>query len=285
MRAFDQIAVGFDASERGRDALLLGELLARTMDAELVAMRVDDDAGEGTEAALDEELSSALEASGVWRRARVLGGRSPAKALAHEIEGDPRLGLLALGSTHRAGFGRVVPGGTAERLLRGAACSIAVAPRGYAEASPEPLAERLRVVAVGYDASPEAAAALALAAAITQAAEATIRVISVGPPSPGVSEPMASTPAPGPTFDLQSRLHEAVAALPEELRALPIHERGSAARLLLDHAEEGVDLLVMGSRGHGTLGTALLGATSSLVIGDAPCPVVVVPRPALEQPS
>lgn len=287
MRALDQIAVGYDASERGRDALALGELLARTVGGELVAVRVDDEAAHDPEAEtrLEAELAGALAGSGVRCRARLVGGRSAAKALAELVEADPAIGALAVGSTHRAGFGRVLPGSTAERLLRGARCSIAVAPHGYARASEGPLAERLRVVAVGYDASPEAEAALALAAAVTAAAEATIRVIAIGAPAAGVPDVATSPPAGTPGIDLQSRLHDAVAALPDELRALPIHEKGIPARRLLDHADEGVDLLVMGSRGHGPLGAALLGATSSVVLGDAPCPVIVVPRPALDAES
>ncbi len=42
----------------------------------------------------------------------------------------------------------------------------------------------------------------------------------------------------------------------------------------------GVDLLVVGSRGHGTIERFLLGSTSSALIEKAPCPVLVVPRPA-----
>ena len=42
----------------------------------------------------------------------------------------------------------------------------------------------------------------------------------------------------------------------------------------------GVDLLVVGSRGHGTIERVLLGSTSSALIEKAPCPVLVVPRPA-----
>lgn len=37
------------------------------------------------------------------------------------------------------------------------------------------------------------------------------------------------------------------------------------------------ELLVVGSRGHGSLRAALLGSTSHALAGDAPCPVVVVP--------
>jgi nucleotide-binding universal stress UspA family protein len=42
----------------------------------------------------------------------------------------------------------------------------------------------------------------------------------------------------------------------------------------------GVDLLVLGSRGFGPVMRLLIGSVSSRVIREAPCPVLVVPRPA-----
>jgi Universal stress protein family len=56
--------------------------------------------------------------------------------------------------------------------------------------------------------------------------------------------------------------------------------RGLVVRVEPGLCQEGVDLLVMGSRGHGPLGSVLLGSTATDVIAAAPSPVVVVPRPA-----
>jgi len=44
-------------------------------------------------------------------------------------------------------------------------------------------------------------------------------------------------------------------------------------------ADLDADLLVVGSRGRGTVKAALLGSTSHALVADAPCPVVVVPSP------
>jgi len=51
--------------------------------------------------------------------------------------------------------------------------------------------------------------------------------------------------------------------------------RGNAANVLLD-AARGAELLVVGSRGHGGLVTALLGSVSGQCVHHATCPVVVV---------
>ncbi len=290
MRDLTEIAVGFDASPQGLDGLRLGELLARTVGVQLLVVRVQTGRGgndSGGEAELESDLAQALAGSTVSRRARLVRRRSPDKALAELAAAEPAIGLIALGSTHRAGIGRVLPGGVAEHLLAGAPCSIAVAPRGYGGSSPPEPADPPRVIAVGYDGSPESEAALELARSLAEAAEATVRVIAVGQPQAAAWDAgqTAAGAAAAPALDLQSRLHEAVARLPSELRALPIYERGMAARHLLEHAEEGVDLLIMGSRGHGPLGATLLGSTTRVVFDACPCPVVVVPRPAIAPPS
>jgi nucleotide-binding universal stress UspA family protein len=285
MRAWDRVVVGYEAAEPGRDALVLGELLARTVGGELVAARVDTD-GEGAqaEAELSRELSLDLEASSVPFSAVAARGRSPWHALLELVEGDRRAGLIVLGSTHRSGIGRVLPGGTAEHLLAGAPASVAVAPRGYAATAAgdkAPLADDLRVLAAGFDGTHEGKAALALAAELAEVAGATLRVITVGAHGPPAPEPDQSPASAATGLDLQEALHVAVAALPDQLRALPIYSRGDPARVVLELAGIGVDLLIVGSRGRGPVGSVLLGSTSSAVIASSPCPVVVVPRPAL----
>lgn len=288
MRAWTRIVVGYKASAEGRDALALGELLARTAGSGLLAVRVQSRHDQQDRPATDEleaELADALSTSSVGFRALVRANAAAPRALLDLAAAEADIGLIVLGSTHRAGIGRVMPGGAAERLLAGAPCSIAVAPRGYADSAPadanEPLADDLRVLAVGFDGSAEGKAALGLASTLAVAAGATLRVIAVGPRASVAAglNPPASVGAP--IVDLQAKLHEVVAALPEDLRALPVYEQGEAAHTLLERAEEGVDLLVIGSRGHGPVSSVLLGSTSSAVIAASPCPVVVVPRPAL----
>lgn len=289
MRDLNRIAVGFDASDQALDALILGEMLARTTGAELIAVRVepgsDGDRHDAAEQRVAADLERELADSSVRRQALVIDDRAAAKALTALAARDPQIGLVALGSTHRAGLGRVLPGGVAEQMLSGAPCSIAVAPKGYAlrDGSSSP-ADDLRVIAVGFDGSRESEAALELATKIARAAEATMRVITIGRPvqvATGAGFGGAGVAAL-PRVDLQNTLHDIVASIPADLRSLSIYERGEPAPKLLARAEQGVDLLVMGSRGHGPLGGALLGTTSRAVLADSPCPVVIVGRPALE---
>jgi len=104
-------------------------------------------------------------------------------------------------------------------------------------------------------------------------------VIGVMTPVPPMGAAAAAQAGAEAGPDFQTRLHRAVAELEPELRALPVIEKGDPVQKLLDAAEMGVDLLVLGSRGFGPMLRLLIGSVSSRVIRGAPCPVLVVPRP------
>lgn len=283
MQRMEAVLVGFDETPAGRDALALGELLARTCSAELIVARVTKGDDAATADRLAAELGEALPDPAVAISPVALRAKTPWHGLQQIAHDDPRIAAITLGSTHRGGIGRVLPGGTAEHLLGGLPCAMAVAPSGYAGEPGAALAhEELRVLEVGYDGSAGSEVALELAGAVAKGAGATLRVITVG--RPPLVDPAESLAPPPPGGDLQSRLHEAVAALDPCLRALPIYEHGDPAIRLLDRSEEGIDMLVVGSSAVGRLGTVVLGSTSRTLIECAPCPVMVAPRPP-EAPS
>lgn len=66
------------------------------------------------------------------------------------------------------------------------------------------------------------------------------------------------------------------AGLPEETE-LRVEIGDTAAKAREVAAETGAALVVIGSRGRGTVRGAVLGSVSSELAGTAPCPVVVVP--------
>ncbi len=55
---------------------------------------------------------------------------------------------------------------------------------------------------------------------------------------------------------------------------------GGAAHALLSRAQ-GADLLVVGSRGRGGFTDLMLGSVSTACVHHAPCPVAVIPKPAV----
>jgi nucleotide-binding universal stress UspA family protein len=246
---YPKVVVGYLENERGEDARVLAERIVERDGGELKIVHV--------------EKGSPADAL---------------QALAESGEAD----LIVLGSTHHAHFGSVSPGSVAEHLLHGARCRLMIAPKGYGDADHSQ--DRLRIAAVGFNGMAESYAALDEAARLAAKFGGSMRVIAVATPVPGMGAAAAAQAgaeagaeaAP----DFQTQLYDAVAELSPELRALPVFERGDPAQKLLEDAEVGVDLLVLGSRGFGPVMRLLIGSVSSRVIREAPCPVLVVPRPA-----
>jgi nucleotide-binding universal stress UspA family protein len=289
-----KVIVGYDGSQEARDALALGRLLTERSDGRLIlaaVLPVKEEAigREGYEAALREDSERLFgpvlpELSGLEVKTRVAGDQPPAEALRALAE-DEDADAIVLGSTHRGPLGRIYPGSVAERLLHGARCAVAVAPRGFASRSDgEP-----RVFAVAFDGSAESHMALQVASGLAEAAEATLRVVAVHEPftatTAGVA-PMGVTDVGSATQRdaMRDRLDDAVAELPPRLRARALLLTGPAAEELLKETELGVDLLIMGSHGRGPLGRVLLGGVSATVMRSAPCPVLVMPRSAAREP-
>jgi nucleotide-binding universal stress UspA family protein len=241
---YKQVVAGYEENDRGEDARVLAERIVERDGGELKVIHV--------------------EKGSPW---------DALQALAEKGEAD----LIVLGSTHHAALGSVAPGAVAEHLLHGARCRLVIAPKGYAEQDHSQ--DRLRVVAVGYDGMAESQAALDEAATLARKFGASMRVIGVMTPVPPMGAVAAAQAGGEAGPDFQTRLHQAVAELEPELRALPVIERGDPVAKLIDHAEMGVDLLVLGSRGFGPVMRLLIGSVSSRVIRGAACPVLVVPRP------
>jgi nucleotide-binding universal stress UspA family protein len=81
--------------------------------------------------------------------------------------------------------------------------------------------------------------------------------------------------------DARQVLGEALSAAGTEpgIPVLPLVTEGYPADVLL-HAAKGADLLVLGSRGHGGVTSALLGSVSLHCVLHAHCPVLVLREPA-----
>jgi nucleotide-binding universal stress UspA family protein len=242
---YPKVVVGYLENERGEDARVLAERIVERDGGELKVVHVEKGSPADT-----------------------------LQALAESGQAD----LVVLGSTHHAHVGSVAPGSVAEHLLHGARCRLVIAPKGYAEGDHSQ--DRLRVAAVGFDGMAESYAALDEAARLATKFGGSLRVIGVATPVPAMGAAAAAQAGAEAGPDFQTQLNSAVAQLPEELRALPVYVRGDPVQKLLEAAEMGVDLLVLGSRGFGPVMRLLIGSVSSRVIREAPCPVLVVPRPA-----
>ncbi len=202
---------------------------------------------------------------------------SPAHAL-HDLAEAEGAEIVVLGSTHTGRAGRVMPGSTAERLLHGAPCAIAVVPEGYREHS-QPQIDH---IGVAYNGTDEAKAAVAAAAKAATALGAELTVIGV------IEADLYGSPAMagGPSYNLlrkdiegqiRSDLESVVADLPEGVRGVVACLEGDPAERLIVASEQ-LELLIIGSRGYGPLRAVLAGGVSGRVIRGSHCPVIVVPR-------
>jgi nucleotide-binding universal stress UspA family protein len=287
--AWEKVVVGFDAQEASLDALRLGAELAAATGAGLhVAVvlprgnnpferaiaggRISDELDETLFKAVAQQLGDA----GVTRASLEggLSGRSAARAL-HEYAEAEDAGLIVVGSSHRGGLGRVLPGSVGESLLRGAPCAVAVAPRGYAERERAPLG----LVGVAFDGSEEAELALTTAQQLAAALGARLRVIAVVPEL--IAYELAASQMDRllglQRAEYSGILDEAVSAAGDETEVEPVLEEGDPAVQLAAQGAE-LDLLLIGSRGYGPVRGALLGAISTAVLRTSPCPVLVTPR-------
>ncbi len=115
------------------------------------------------------------------------GGGSPAWVMSDYAERG-EVDLIVVGSPHRGKLGRVFLGSVASSLLHGAACPVAVAPRGYATEDHE---LPLRMIAVAYDGTRESRIALQRAETLALALGASLRLLTV-------VRPPRATPYPAP---------------------------------------------------------------------------------------
>lgn len=137
-------------------------------------------------------------------------------------------------------------------------------------------------IVVGVDGSEGALGALRWAAAEAERWEASVVAVQAWEFTPLI----VATEAP---IDLAELRRETAQLLDEHVRATFGDREATVerrvveelpARAILDAADEGADLIVMGSRGRGGLKGLLLGSVSQKVVHHAPCPVVVVPGPS-----
>lgn len=137
-------------------------------------------------------------------------------------------------------------------------------------------------ILVAYDGSPDARRALEWAADESLRAHAPIQVLVVNevpPPAWGDAAGMAVV-TEGFVLDSSALLDEAKTFLAEAGVSTPtIQQRSGHVVGELLRAAASASAVVIGSRGHGRAGEALLGSVSQHIARHATCPVVVVREP------
>jgi nucleotide-binding universal stress UspA family protein len=183
--------------------------------------------------------------------------------------------LVVVGCSPRRGPGRVSIGRTAGRLLQGAPCAVAIAPAGLRET------ERFRHVAIAYDGTPEARAALDAGYRIAAGHGSAVTILYALDDRPPAG-PNAGAAAPPGDDALRVHAHqlldEAAGEAPAGVNPRTLLLRGVPGGVIPAACDGIVDLLVAGSRGYGPMQRALLGSVSEALADGATQPVLVLPR-------
>lgn len=225
---------------------------------------------EQTAHATIDDLAAGLEPSIDVPVIRTVGQGGAASVL---LEAARHAQLLIVGSRGRGGFARLVLGSTSTQCATHSSVPVAVVPSA---SSLEPVAS----IVVGFDGSPNSIEGLRWANAFA-APGSTIDCVSVWDTAPiavGTDRfffPEASGLA-------EERYEHLVMRTIHDVRRDDIEVRHTFVdgqpRTILAEFAAARDMLVVGARGHGALGAAVLGSVSTWLLHHAPGPIVVVPH-------
>jgi nucleotide-binding universal stress UspA family protein len=285
------IVVGVDGSERSHDALVLAGVLAQVLGRGLLIAHVhpyrdlssllSDGEYEGLVREVAESTlvqSEKAMPDDVEREMRLVEERSPAGGLDRAAQESDAF-LVVVGSSHRAGLGKVLPGAVGDRLLSGSSVPVAVAPHGYATRTDAP---EIAAIGCGFDGSAEARHALEQATTLARAASAKLRILGVHSAA-AFGHVTASGAFQMESINqalhrqLQEEVESAAQGLPDDVERTASVVDGDPVQVLVEQSGE-MDLLVLGSRGYGPLRSVLVGSVSSRVVEQSSCPVLVAPR-------
>jgi nucleotide-binding universal stress UspA family protein len=290
------IVAGYEGAAPGDDALALGAGLARATGDRLLVVSVYPEESPIGIGRVDaewvaymreqaEEISGCardfLAPRGVEAEFRVLGSGSAAHGL-DDVAAAEDASMIVVGSANRTARRRISPGSTGERLLHGAVCPVAVAPRGLRDRPGELPLER---IGVAYVDTPESREALAIGGDLAARTGAALRLFTVVAPRAEVFSPVIGRDAEEAFLarlreGAREALDSALGSLPDAVDASSELLEGDVVDELAALDEREVDVLVCGSRGYGPVRRVLLGGVSRRLIRRAACPLVVVPRSA-----
>ncbi|AGZ43259.1 universal stress protein [Actinoplanes friuliensis] len=282
------VIVGVDGGESGADALVLARWTAQTLDAPLVVAvvhpapsalgsgRVDAewiaDRHRAAEAVLDGARTVLAGATGEVTY-RVVASTSAAHGL-HDLAEELKAEVIVVGSGRAGPRHRLFAGSTAERLLAGSVCPVAVAPAAM-ETPPGAVGR----IGVAYVDTPDGRAALDMAARLAARTGSPLRLYTVVAEADATLPFLVGQDAEHAFLETARETYElslSRAAASVDVEADWEVRAGDVLESLADLDE--VDVLFCGSRGYGPARRVLLGGVSARLVRRARRPVVVVPR-------
>lgn len=278
---FLTVIVGVDGAAGGRDAHDLVRQLAPDA-AHLILASVDLSdplgprmAGGAIRADAERQAAAFSEearAAGPEVVVRVASAGSVADGLAEEAR---RCGadLIVVGSSQRGRGMRVLLGDDTRDILHQAPCSVAVAPKGFAERS----SSAITALGVGYGTDAASERAIEVAQQL-KPPDGSLRLTQVTRPSLFAVNPLIAVVLDSArTANASERL-----ATLEGFDTRNVHY-GSVRDGLLELAHR-VDLLVIGLHRRSAIGRLLRASTADALLRELPCPLLAVPELPLHAP-
>jgi nucleotide-binding universal stress UspA family protein len=283
------VIAGVDGGPAGTDALLLGHWAATTLRVPLVVTvvhpapaalgsgRVDAewvaDRHRAAEAVLDGARTALKDTTGEIDY-RSVASSSAAHGL-HDLAEQLGAAVIVVGSGRDAARNRLFAGSTAQRLLAGSDCPVAVAPAGLT--APVGAAGR---VGVAYVDTPDGRTALQEAARLARRTGASLRLYTVVAEGDATLPFLIGDDVERAFLDTARETYErSLAAAAATVDDLTVDWRIMAGNVVESLADlDEVDALFCGSRGYGPARRVLLGGVSAKLVRRARRPVIVVPR-------
>ena len=289
---FESIVAGCDGFERGRNAAALANVLAEATDARLLLVAAyalgpvpPPESYREQRRRIERAIRGVRDELAPRALTATVAALSPAHALRHVAERE-HADLIVVGRRRRSRLQHALASDHALQVLHGAPCAVAVVPDDAAAPA------ALRRIAVGFDGSPEARAALALAAALARRTGARLQLLAAVPDRLPVWSTGFAFGYPAfsaPQVEEEKLLEPARRRAEEQLRWVArdldgVHAgfrvvAGEPAEVLAD-ATATADLVVVGSRRWGMVRRLVLGSTSEATARRCRGPLLVVPRAA-----
>ncbi|BCJ48567.1 universal stress protein [Actinoplanes sp. NBRC 14428] len=283
------VIVGVDGGPSAEDAVVLGRWAASVLGARLVVAVVHPAPSALGSGRVDAEWVADRHraAAAVLDGARTLLAGAPCEVeyrtvasasaahglhdLAEELDAE----VIVVGSGRAGPRHRLFAGSTADRLLAGSMCPVAVAPSGM-EVPPGSVGR----IGVAYVDTPDGRAALAGAARLAARTGSAIRLLTVVADADATLPFLVGQDAEQAFLETARETYEqSLTTAAESVPDVTVDWKVLVGDVVDQLAElEDVDVLFCGSRGYGPARRVLLGGVSARLVRRARRPVVVVPR-------